>query len=118
MPSMSSDRERRFPIPAVFWHSYDHPDRRPDPDRETALAATVAAFPSWHFRTVCGACRREGHVSQVALLLDGFGERPVRDVVPRLVCNRCGGQPALVELVSRLGAQSGDGPIRRVALLR
>jgi hypothetical protein len=40
-------RADRHAAPAVFWHSYDHPECRPDPDGATALGATVAAFPSW-----------------------------------------------------------------------
>jgi hypothetical protein len=43
---MKEGRADRYAVPAVFWHSYDHPERRPDPDGATALGATVAAFPS------------------------------------------------------------------------
>ena len=113
---MGNNRSPRDAVPAVFWHSYDHPERRPDPDPATALAATVAAFPSWHFRTVCRGCGRAAHVSQVGLLLDGWAERRVSEVVRSLRCGSCGGRPATVELVSRFDAQTGGGPIRRVRL--
>jgi hypothetical protein len=61
---MKDGRSDRHATPAVFWHSYDHPERRPDPDGATALGATVAAFPSWYFHLVCGACGHSAHVSQ------------------------------------------------------
>jgi hypothetical protein len=64
-----------FPLPAVFWHCYDHPDRRPDPDRETALAAPVAAFPSWYVRVICGGCGTEKYINQIGLLLAGWSQR-------------------------------------------
>ena len=111
MPAMPP----RDPMPAVFWHSYDHPERRPDPDAPTALAATVSAFPSWHFRTVCRGCGRAAHLSQVGLLIEGLGERRVSEASLR--CSSCGGRPASVELVSRFDAQTGGGPIRRVRLV-
>ena len=71
---MKEGRAGPYPVPAVFWHSYDHPERRPDPDGATALGATVAAFPSWYLHLVCAACGHSAHVSQVALLLDGWAE--------------------------------------------
>ena len=101
----------------MFWHCYDHPERRPDPDRETAMAATVAAFPSWYFRAVCGACRHAGWVNQI-WLTDDWGERPVREMVAALRCKKCGSaRLERVELVSRLDAQTAKGPIRRVRLV-
>jgi hypothetical protein len=111
MPPVSSP----YPVPPVFWHPYDHPERRPDPDRATALAATVAAFPSWYFHSVCGGCGRRAYVSQTGLLLEGWGERRVCEVVASLRCKGCGQRPAVAELVNRLDAH-GDGPIRRVRL--
>jgi hypothetical protein len=112
---MKEGRTDRYRVPAVFWHSYDHPERRPDPDGATALGATVAAFPSWYFHLFCGACGHSAHISQVALLLDGWAERRVSDVVASLRCARCtSGRPATVELVSRLDAQTSAGAIRRV----
>jgi hypothetical protein len=115
---MKEDRTDPYPVPTVFWHSYDRPDRRPDPDAATALGATVAAFPSWYFHLVCGGCRHAAHVSQVALLLDGWAERRVFEVVASLRCARCGSgrRPGVVEPVSRLDAQTGAGPIRRLRL--
>ena len=110
-------RDGPFPIPAVFWHCYDHPQRRPDPDRETALAAIVAAFPSWYFHSVC-ACGHSGYISEVGAVLDGWGERLVSELVAGLRCKRCGARPASVELVSRLDAHGDNrGPVRRVRLL-
>ncbi len=105
------------PIPPVFWHPYDHPERRPDPDQATALAATVAAFPSWYFHSECRGCGRTAYLSQVRLRINGLGSRRIADVVASLRCKRCGQGPASVVLENRLDAQGRSyGPIRRVRL--
>lgn len=89
-----------------FWHPYDHPNRLPDPDRDTALAAPLRAFPSWYIRTTCGVCGWERHASQTQILVarPHWEDRPIRDVLAAIRCNRCGSRDkAAAALVTHCG---------------
>jgi hypothetical protein len=83
----------------------------------TALDAT--AFPGWYFRVVCASCGprvRDGYVSQTGLMVEGWGNQPVRNVVRQLRCKQCRAGPALVELLSGLDMMASTEPIRRIRL--
>lgn len=80
-----------LPVARPFWHCYDHPDRLPDPDGATALAAPLAAFPSWFIEATCAACRRTTMEGQVHLIIadEAAAWRPVWQAIAGMRCRHC-----------------------------
>jgi hypothetical protein len=80
------------------------------PDRATALAAPLRAFPSWHIRIECAACGRDRCLAETNLTIAGHGDRRVGDLIRRLKHEGCGGRPKLVELITGIpGGARGSG---------
>ena len=80
------------------------------PDRATALAAPLRAFPSWHIRIECATCGRERCLDETNLTIAGHGDRRVGDLIRRLKHEGCGGRPKLVELITGIpGGARGSG---------
>lgn len=85
------------------------------PTRATALASPLSAFPRWLLLPHCGRCKvmRQIKVDVLAAQL-GSGTL-LRDVVPRLRCQRCGEPPRGVLLSDDQGPSArevwivGDG---------
>jgi hypothetical protein len=73
------------------------------PTRATALASPLSDFYGWNLLPHCARCRvmRQIRVDQV-----GSGTL-LRDVLPRLRCQRCGDPPRAVKL------SDGGGPAGR-----
>ena len=85
------------------------------PDRATALAAPLRAFPSWYLRLVC-TCGRERFLAETHMTLAGHGDRRIGDILARLRHDRCGGVPASAELVTGIPGIS-SGTVRRISLI-
>ena len=79
------------------WRSYGDD---PLPDRATALASPLRAFPSWYLRMECATCGRERYLNETHLTIAGHGDRRVGDLIGRLTHEGCGGKPKPVELIT------------------
>jgi hypothetical protein len=83
------------------------------PDRATALASPLRAFPSWYLRMECAACGRERYLAETLLTISrprrssrGGSDRP-HDA------NGCGGKH--VELIT--GIPGSHAWQRRIVLM-
>lgn len=98
------------PVPARHWRCYGD---APLPTREEALAAPLAAFPSWWLWMRC-SCGRERWLNQVHADPAWQDER-LADLVPRFRHKGCDGRPLEVEL--RTDGDAVGKVVRRVGLV-
>ena len=75
----------------------------------------LRAFRSWYLRMECGKCGRERYLAETHMTLAGKGNIVIRDLIPRLRHERCGGEPHLVELIT--GIPGINPQIRRIVLV-
>jgi hypothetical protein len=74
------------------------------PTRATALASALSDYCGWHLFPHCARCRVL-RMLPIAELADQVGGGTlIRDVLPRLRCQRCGEPPRAVKL------SDGGGP--------
>jgi hypothetical protein len=79
------------------------------------VSAPQRVFKSWYLRMKCGKCGRERYLAETHMTIAGKGNIVIRDLIPRLRHERCGGEPHLLELVTGI---SGVHPkVRRIVLV-
>ena len=64
------------------------------PDRATAMAAPLRAFPSWYLRLECAACGRERYLNETHLTIAGHGDRRVGDLIAGSSMRAAAGKPS------------------------
>jgi hypothetical protein len=77
------------------------------PTRATALASTVGDYRGWHLLVHCSQCRAMQMLPCSWLASEMRADTLLRDVLPRLRCQKCGDPPQSVKL------SPGGGPSER-----
>jgi hypothetical protein len=94
---------------ARIWRCYG---TDPLPSLAEALVRPLWAFPSWFLRIECERC---GKVQLINEMHMPRRDLPIRTIIDRMRHDRCGGQPARVELLTGVESVSLQ-PVRRIVL--